>query len=120
MRFQSVLLLCAGAALFTGCQTHRPLYYWGNYEVALYQSYAAPQKMPPERQIEQLVQDEQKAAAANLSVNPGLHAQLGMLYFQLGKLDLARQEFETEKRLFPESALYMDRLLQQGKGEKKS
>ena len=36
---------------------------------------------------------------------------MGYLYFQIGKLDQARQEFETEKAEFPESAVFMDRLL---------
>ena len=42
---------------------------------------------------------------------PGWHAHLGYLYFELGKSDQARQEFETEKANFPESAVFMDRLL---------
>jgi hypothetical protein len=44
-------------------------------------------------------------------MHPGFHAHLGYLYFQTGKLDQARQEFETEKAEFPESAVFMDRLL---------
>jgi len=42
---------------------------------------------------------------------PGFHAQLGYAYYELGKVDQARQEFETEKADFPESAVLMDRLL---------
>ena len=41
---------------------------------------------------------------------PGWHAQLGYAYFQLGKLDQAKQEFEAEKAAFPQSAVFMDRL----------
>ncbi|PTX97759.1 DUF4810 domain-containing protein [Opitutus sp. ER46] len=96
-----------------GCQTARPLYYWGRYETSIYQGYSAPQKASPERQIELMLEDEQKAAAANLPVHPGFHAHLGYLYEQVGKSDLARKEFEAEKRLFPESAQLMDRLLNQ-------
>ncbi len=99
------------AALGAGCQTQRPLFYWGHYEALAYESYKAPGKVPPERQIEALEEDIQKAAAKDLPVHPGLHAHLGFLYFQLGKADQARKEFETEKRLFPESAVYMDRML---------
>jgi hypothetical protein len=33
------------------------------------------------------------------------------LYFQTGKGDQAVQSFQTEKTLFPESAVYMDRIL---------
>jgi hypothetical protein len=53
----------------------------------------------------------QKARSENRPVPPGFHAHLGYLYFQLGKLDQAQQELETEKAQFPESAVFMDRLL---------
>ena len=96
--------------LLTGCSTPT-LYTWGHYEDLVYISYAAPGKAPPEMQIEKLEQDYQKARAANKRMHPGFHAYLGYLYFQTGKLDQARQEFETEKAEFPESAVFMDRLL---------
>jgi hypothetical protein len=48
--------------------------------------------------------------AAHKPIPPGFHAHLGNLYFQLGKIDLARQEFETEKRLFPESTALVNRM----------
>ena len=41
----------------------------------------------------------------------GLHAQLGLLYSQLGKDDQMVREFTTEKALFPESTTYMDFLM---------
>jgi hypothetical protein len=87
------------------------LYSWGHYEELIYVSYAAPGKASPELQVEKLEEDYQKARAQNKPVPPGFHAHLGYLYFQLGKLDQARQEFETEKAQFPESAVFIDRLL---------
>ena len=50
----------------------------------------------------------QKARAAVRTLPPGFHAHLGMLYADAGKLDQVRQQFETEKALYPESATYMD------------
>lgn len=99
-------------AFLAGCQTARPLYYWGNYEGSLYQAYNHPEKMPPEEQIAKLQEDLSKGAAAGLKANPGLHAQLGYLYLHKGDVESARKEFETEKALFPESAVLMDRLIQ--------
>ena len=96
--------------LLTGCSTPT-LYSWGHYEELVYVTYATPGKAPPEMQIEKLEQDYQKARAANRRMHPGFHAHLGYLYFQTGKLDQARQEFETERAEFPESAVFMDRLL---------
>jgi Uncharacterized protein conserved in bacteria len=103
-------ILLAAAAILTGC-THRTLYSWGHYEQMIYASYAAPGKVSPEMQIEQLEADYQKARSKGKRMNPGFHAHLGHLYYQVGKIDQARQEFETEKAQFPESAVFMDRLL---------
>jgi hypothetical protein len=97
-------------ALLSGCATPT-LYTYGQYEDLIYASYAAPGKVSPEMQVEKLEQDYQKARAANKRMCPGWHAQLGYLYFQLGKLDQAHQEFLTEKSEFPEAAVFMDRLL---------
>ena len=98
------------SALLTGCAAPT-LYSYGHYEDLIYVSYAAPGKVSPEMQVEKMEQDYQKARAANKRMCPGWHAQLGYLYFQLGKTDEAHQEFLTEKAEFPESAILMDRML---------
>jgi hypothetical protein len=97
-------------ALLAGC-AQPTLYRWGHYEALVYAAYAAPGTMPAERQIELLERDYQEARAANQPVPPGFHAHLGYLYYQIGRLDQARQAFETEKANFPESRVFMDRLL---------
>lgn len=105
-----LLWLLALVGLLSGCATPT-LYTWGHYEELVYVSYAAPGKVSPETQVEKLEQDYQKARATNKRMHPGFHAQLGYLYFQLGKADQALQEFATEKAEFPESAVFMDRLI---------
>lgn len=105
-----LLWLPLAGLLLTGCSSPT-LYTWGHYEDLIYVSYAAPGKVSPELKVEKLEQDYQKARAANKRMPPGWHAHLGYLYYQLGKLDQAGQEFVTEKADFPESAVFMDRLL---------
>ena len=104
------------AVLLGGCQTARPLYYWGHYETVLYQTYHNPEKSSPAEQAAKLEEDLAKAAAKNLHPNPGLHAQLGFAYYQLGRTDAAQKEFAAEKALFPESAVFIDRMLAKLKG----
>ena len=96
--------------LLLGCSTST-LYSWGHYEAQIYSSSVTPASMSPEAQVAQLEQDYQKARAENKRMPPGFHAQLGYLYFQLGRLDQARRELEAEKTEFPESAVLVDRLL---------
>src|SRR5437764_12692483 len=88
------------ALLAAGCASKK-IYSWGHYEDLVYVSYSQPGKLPPEAQIEKLEADYQKARGQNKPVPPGFHAHLGNLYFQTGKADQARQEFETEKANFP-------------------
>ena len=107
---QRLLVLLAAPVLLAGCRSP-DVYYWGRYEDLVYTTYAKPDKASPEIQVQIMEEDLQKAISANKPVPPGFHAQLGYLYFQLGKLDLAQREFETEKRQFPESAVFMDRML---------
>lgn len=101
----------AAALLISGCATQPKLYAWGRYEDLIYAAYSNPGSMPPERQVEALEQDFQQARAANRRPPPGWHAHLGFLYSELGKPDQARQELQTEKAEFPESAVFVDRLL---------
>jgi hypothetical protein len=104
-------LAASAVVLLAGCATRPTLYTWGSYEEVIYASYAAPGKIPAESQVEALEKDYQQARATNKRMPPGWHAHLGYLYYQLGKTDQARQELQTEKAEFPESAVFMDRLL---------
>jgi len=106
-----VFALAAACALLAGCAAARTQYSWGSYEELIYASYAAPGSMPAERQVEKLELDLQKARSANARLPPGWHAHLGYLYFELGKADQAVQELQTEKAEYPESAVFVDRLL---------
>ena len=109
---KSPLFILLIATVLVGCAAKKPtLYLWGGYEDQVYAIYSDTGKLPIEEQLQNLENDYQKARAANKPVPPGYHAHLGYLYFQLGKTDQALQSFKTEKELFPESTIYMDRLI---------
>jgi len=98
--------------LLGGCvTTPKSLYAWGGYEQSIYVAFIAPGSSPPERQVEALEQDFQMARATNQRLPPGWHAHLGYLYSELGKLDEATRELQTEKAEFPESTVFVDHLL---------
>lgn len=98
-----------------GCKTTEPLYYYGQYNTAVY-SYFKADDMSIEAQISVLQQAIETAAANNKAIAPGIHAHLGMLYFETGNSDRGTLHFEQEKALFPESAQYIDFLLNASKG----
>jgi len=106
-----LILVMAGALVMAGCAQRPTQYEWGNYEEVIYASYISNNDVPAEKQIEILEKDYQAARAANKRMPPGWHAHLGYLYYEIGRTDQARQELLTEKAEFPESRVFVDRLL---------
>jgi hypothetical protein len=106
-----LIWVIAGTLMLAGCAAPRPLYTWGSYEELIYANYATPGKLAPQDEVNALEKDYQQARAANMRMPPGWHAHLGCLYYELGQRDQARQELLTEKAEFPESKVFMDRLL---------
>jgi hypothetical protein len=94
----------------TGCTSTEPLYYYGQYNSAVYQYFKAEDATLAE-QIAILQSAIEHAAANNKPIAPGIHAHLGMLYYESGNSDLGRQHLEQEKVLFPESSQYINFLL---------
>lgn len=103
-------LALAASTLLAGCQANQH-YYWGSYEDLVYVSFAEPGKLAPAEQIKVMEEDQRDADKHSKPLPPGFHAHLGYLYSTIGNKEAARANFEAEKRLFPESAVLMDRLL---------
>lgn len=106
-----ILLALSGLA---GC-VHAPptMYQWGSYESQVYAMYTDPGKEPVENQLQNLENEFQATKKSNGAIPPGFLAHLGYLYYQNGKADQALQSFSDEKSLYPESAVFMDRLIAQ-------
>lgn len=99
---------------------HRPppLYGWGSYQAQVYEHFKASQTNP-EDQILVLERDLEKMRSANLTPAPGLQAHLGMLYTLVGRDDKALMAFQSEKTMFPESAKFIDFLVNKAKPQAK-
>lgn len=109
------LLACVVVAA-AGCQS--TLYDWGSYQQSVWLTYAQPNEDGADvgKQIDVLAkeirQTESRAKAGKPSrVPPGKYAHLGYLYALQGDRVSARQAFEAEKRLYPESTTFIDGLL---------
>lgn len=113
------LSFCIMALVLTGCasKSSQQLYQWDNYQDSLYKYYTNASS--PQEQIVALQGLADKARISNKPVPPGLHAQLGMLYNNIGEKNLAIAEFNAEKQQYPESAAYIDFLVGKDKGDLK-
>ena len=104
-------LLCISAlVLMQACATKdTSLYHWGSYQDKLYEGFQVENgNTSPDKQLQELQQEQQKAASKGKALPPGFQAHMGFLFFQTGQLDQAVMAFENEKKQFPESSTYMD------------
>lgn len=96
-----------------GCNvTPNQQYYWGNYEALIYDSYNKPGSATPELQIKKITQDIERAKSSRKKIPPGLYAHLGMMYASQGNRPLAMAAFDEEKKLFPESSVLIDGMIE--------
>ncbi len=101
--------MAVGSVLLAGCAAGpKSMYQWEGYQPQVYEYFKGESK---EAQVAELERGLEKIKSANGAVPPGYHAQLGLLYSNLGKDDQMVQEFQTEKALFPESGAYIDFLM---------
>jgi hypothetical protein len=99
------------AALTTACAAPpKPLYQWGGYPAAVY-AYFKDDGANAGAQITQLEAQIQQTNAAGQAVPPGLHGHLALLYSKVGDDAASLAHLEAERKLFPESAAYIDFLL---------
>ena len=96
------------------------MYYWGSYEGLIYQMYAEAGTAEPDVQIEKLNKDIQRTVERGGKTPPGVHAHLGFMYAAAGNMPLAMASFDEEKRLFPESAKFIDGMMARALKSKKS
>ena len=115
LAMKKILIAASILLAVSGCKTTtEPLYYYGQYNNAVY-SYFKAEDVTVEQQITTLEEVIQTASAKNKAIAPGIHAHLGMLYFETGNSSLGIKHFEQEKALFPESEQYIDFLLKSAK-----
>lgn len=107
---KACLAMCICSLLFlVGCAIKpQTLYQWEDYQTNVY-SYLNGES--PEEQIASLEKGLEKIHAAGTRTPPGYHAQLGMLYARTGNSAAAEEQFNKEKKLFPEATTYMNFLL---------
>ena len=100
-----------GVLLIAGCATNQEMYYWGEYEQLIQDTYIKPGSADPQTQIEKLEADIQKTEALGKKSPPGIHAHLGFLYAIQGKDSQSKAAFMEERSLYPESRIFIDGML---------
>lgn len=100
------------ALMLSACVTpDPPLYRWGDYEALIYAGYKNPGSSDPVNDAILLEQDLARTESEGAEIPPGVRIHLAYLYFEQGREGEAQQLLLTERERFPESAVFVDRLL---------
>jgi hypothetical protein len=101
-------LIVTVALLLGGCVTSR--YKWGAYDPALYAYYKDPTRQAElETALDAIVKEAEKTGSL---IPPGVYGEYGYLLLQQGKTAEATALFQKEKEHWPESAVFMDHMIQ--------
>jgi len=100
---------CVAVAGLSACSG--ALLYRDGYEDSLERLYVKASPPEAEARLLQII----LAPDAKARVPPGVHAEYGFLLFQRGDYAGAIENFEKERRAFPESATLMDKLIERSK-----
>jgi hypothetical protein len=107
LRFATIATLVMA---LTACATPNEKYYWGKYDPSLYGYYKDPTKVGD---LSQTLEAIIKSADTKQSrVPPGIYAEFGYLQMQQGKSKEAIDLFKQERAQWPESKVFMDRMIQ--------
>lgn len=103
--------------LMSGCVTQpKPLYVYGDYSSLYYASKKEPSPesaLKLQQSIEKAIQNVNGSSSGRVA--PGMYANLGYMYLKAGKNDEAIVNFQKEKLIYPESAHFMNRMIQKVK-----
>jgi hypothetical protein len=102
----AVAMLCAA---LPGCAVNHEKYAWGKYDPSLYAYYKDPTKVG--ELTASLAAVVNAAESKGVPVPPGIYAEYGYLQLQQGKSNEAIDLFKREETHWPESKVFMDRMI---------
>jgi hypothetical protein len=97
--------------LLSSCSVNKPLYTWAKYDVASYNYLKNSDEESTEKLLTnyQLIIDKQKGSRK--AVPPGVYADYGFILLQNNKVAEGKLMLQKEIELYPESKIFMDRIL---------
>jgi hypothetical protein len=103
------VILCIGLA---GCTSVSPGgYYWGKYSYSYHELLKNPGDTTRAAHVVTLQDIIATSKEKSLRTPPGIHAELGNLLSNANRNDEAAAQYQAERDLYPESAVFLQRLL---------
>jgi hypothetical protein len=115
------ILAVAVVLLLSGCATVTEAgYYWGDYSSTLYKYTKSPSDETLTAHIEELEKIISESDERDLRVPPGVHAELGYIKARQGDDTGSMAHYQSEMTLYPESRLFLERLIATNEKEEES
>lgn len=107
------LITSLSILVFAGCaQQVAPIYKWGNYiESSSAYGMKGHEKDVLEKHLAELNKIITESENDKQRVAPGIYAEYAQILFETGKKQEAKKYFELEKHTYPESTIFIDRVL---------
>ena len=97
--------------LLSACQhVEKETFYWGNYSSSLYDLKKNPDDKKLEAHKEQLLQIIDVSQKDNYQIPPGVNAEYGYILIKQGKEKEGIEYLNKEIQLYPESAIFIERI----------
>lgn len=103
-------MLLVVPSILSSCTSRPSLYVWGSYESSLSKVFnSGSEPFLVNEELEVLGKEIEMTPTGKIP--PGKIAHLGYLHATKGDISAAKDFFKQEKNLFPESTVFMDRLI---------
>lgn len=122
MKKLQILAFIALAIFISGCQQNKQpdLYIWNDYnKTSLLYSNNNHDKEILEKHVAELEKIITDSEAKDKRVAPGIYAEYAQILFETNKKEEAKKYFELEVKTYPESKIFMDRVMSKLYGEAK-
>lgn len=120
MRKLPILAFMTLAIFISGCQQNKQpdLYTWNNY-VKSSSDYGMKghEKAVLEKHVAELEKIITDSEAKDKRVAPGIYAEYAQILFETNKKEEAKKYFDLEVKTYPESKIFMDRVMSKLYGE---
>jgi hypothetical protein len=108
---KKTVYMFVSALLLLSCSTQKTLYSWDKYEVASYNYLKNSDDESLQKLIETYRQIIKKQKGIRGVVPPGVYADYGFVLLQANKAEEAKEMLLKEVSLYPESKIFIDRIL---------
>jgi len=99
-----------GFIFLAGCATDNKLFYWGDYSETLYAFKKSPDEKTAAEHKKMLLKIINESPEKDKRVPPGVYAEYGYMLLQEKKDEEGMQFINKEESLYPESAVFIQRL----------